>query len=306
MDLITHYYSAYGLTLGSQIPLPPLTEIEPCPVDVFIKLEKIPSTPPLQPTKIYRAGLQAEFAQTSIQELWLNWGPLLAFKVANGNEIILDTNQTDEELLSLFTLSEALGLILFQRGYFLLHGSAIQLNDKGIVFLGEPGAGKSTTVAAFAQKGVSVISDDMVCIQISKTEPPVVIPAFPQIKIWENAVNGLQLKKDGLTSVREGVNKFSWHDSSSFTEKAVPLNQIFVLTTPNEATNTYSQVPQHQIPIELLAYFPLADSMLKGEPLKNFFEKSVLMAHAVSITKMSRPADFVQLYAFVDDLKANS
>lgn len=302
MELIRYYYTAYGLIIGSEIQLPPLTEIAPKPVDVVIKRGVLPESPPLQPTKIYRAGLQANFAQNGPQQLWLHWG-ILSFMVVNGQELILDTTQTDEDLLSLFTLSEAIGLILFQRGYFLLHGSAIRLNDKGIVFLGEPGAGKSTTVAAFAQKGVSVISDDMVCIQVNKTEPSVLLPAFPQIKIWENAVDGLQLEKNGLTAVREGVNKFSWHESIVFDEKPVSLNQIFVLTAPNELTATTNQVPRHEIPIELLSYFPLADALLQGESLKDYFEKSITFAHSTPVVKMSRPADFSQLHAFVDDIK---
>ncbi|GAB4022938.1 hypothetical protein GCM10028808_71920 [Spirosoma migulaei] len=303
MELTRYYYTAYGLTIGSEIQLPPLKEVTPKPVDVVIRRGALPESPPLQPTKIYRAGLQAKFAQNGPQQLWLNWAPILSFMVVNGQELVLDTTQTDEDLLSLFTLSEALGLILFQRGYFLLHGSAIHLNGKGVVFLGEPGAGKSTTVAAFAQGGVSVISDDMVCIQVNATGPSLVLPAFPQIKIWENSVTGLQIEKDGLTAVREGVNKFSWHDSIVFNENPVTLDQIFVLTAPNELAGTSFQVPKHQIPIELISYFPLADSLLQGTPLKDYFEKSTTLAHSVPVIKLSRPADFSRLHAFVDDLK---
>lgn len=305
MEVIPYYYSAYGLTLGSEIRLPPLKKINPCLVDVLIKRAPLLPSPSLQPTKIFRAGLQATFAQNGPQQLWLSWNPLLSFMVINGKEIILDTVQRDEDVLSLFTLSEALGLILFQRGYFLLHGSAIELQGKGVVFLGEPGAGKSTTVAAFAQQGVRVISDDMVCIQVSKTEPPLILPAFPQIKIWETTVAGLQLAKNELTAVREGVNKFSWHESISFTENAVPLEQIFVLTAPNELEDAPVEVPKHQIPLELLSYFPLADALLQGEPLKDYFEKSITLAQVVPLVKISRPADFTKLRAFVNHLKTS-
>ena len=296
------FYTAYGLTIGSEIALPPLTETTPAPVDLTIKRQVLPVGSAWQSTKIHRAGLHAQFAQNGPDQLWLNWSPLAVFRATNGNELALDTSHTDEGLLSLFTLSEAIGLILFQKGYFLLHGSAIQLRNKGIVFLGEPGAGKSTTVAAFAQKNVAVLSDDMVCIRLDERGEPWLIPAFPQIKLWEKSVDGLQLAKTDLDPVREGANKFSWHDSVSFGFSPVPLAQIFVLTPPNESRAVIDLLPTSQIPVELLRYFPLADALLQGEPLKSYFEKTVAIARTTPVCRMPRPANFTALYEFVAQL----
>ncbi|QIP15390.1 serine kinase [Spirosoma aureum] len=304
MELSTYYYTAYGLSIGSEIALSQLKEIQPTAVDLVIKRGRIPQSPPLEPTKVYRSGLNAQFAQAGLGCLWLDWSPLLSFMAINGNELILDTDQTDEDLLSLFTLSEAIGLILFQKGYFLLHGSAIQLTNKGVVFLGQPGAGKSTTVAAFAQKGVPVLSDDMVCIRLQEGKTPMLIPAFSQIKIWENTVNGLNLNRTDLTPVREGLTKFSWHESVSFAQEEVPLAQIFVLESPSESENTLKPISKSQLPIELLNHFPLPDSLLTGNSLKDYFEKSILIANTTPLYKMSRPSDFVKLHQFVEYIKS--
>ncbi|GAB2560441.1 serine kinase [Spirosoma areae] len=301
-----HYYQAYGLAIGSDILLAHLNETDPAPVDLHIRQGRLPPPPPLLPTKIYRAGLQAQFAQNGPNQLWLDWSPLLSFMAINGKELILDTAQTDPDVLSLFTLSEAIGLILFQKNYFLLHGSAIRLHGKGIIFLGEPGAGKSTTVAAFAQKDIPVLSDDMVCIRLDETGQPFLIPSFPQIKIWGNTVDGLQLSKDSLTPVREGVNKFAWQQPDAFDERPVPLDRIFVLTPPQEAEHSGCQLAKSQTPIELLSYFPLADALLQGQALKNHFEQSIILANAVPVFRMSRPPDFTALHAFVDQLVCGS
>ncbi|SFC61910.1 phosphoenolpyruvate carboxykinase (ATP) [Spirosoma endophyticum] len=296
------YYTAYGLRIGSEISLPLLKEIQTDTVDLTVKFGNISEIPPLAPTKIHRAGLDAQFAQSD-GRLWLDWSPIACFMAANGNELIVDTNQTDVKILSLFILSEALGLILFQNGYLLLHGSAIQLNNKGVVFVGEPGAGKSTTVAAFAQKGVSIISDDMVCIRIDEMGKPSLIPAFPQIKIWEKSVEGLQLSKNDLNVLRTGSTKFSWHESVSFEEAAVPLEQIFILSPPKGENTEISQLDKSEGPVALLSYFPLPDLLLRGGQLKDHFEKSVTIAQTTPIFRMSRPADFAKLYAFVDYMK---
>ena len=306
MEVRLYFYKAYGLTISSEIPLPPLVEIDPTTANVFIRRGNIAVNPNLVSTKAYRAGLNAHFAQEGTGRLLLEWAPIISFLAINGEELIVDTNHPDKDTVALFTLSEAIGLLLFQRGYFLLHGGAVQVNEKGIVFLGVPGAGKSTTVAAFAQKGCKVLSDDMVCVQINKQGGPSLIPAFSQIKVWETSVDGLQLPKERLDTVREGVNKFSWHNSVFFEEDIVPLAQVFVLMPPSSSNAAIEPLPISQVPVELIGYFPLPDSLLNGLLLKEFFEKSVAVAQSVPIAKLSRPANFAALYELVDYIKTTT
>jgi hypothetical protein len=59
------------------------------------------------------------------------------------------------------------------------------------------------------------------------------IPAFPQIKIWQSSVVGLQLPKETMVPVREGVDKLSWQEAYLFEDQPVPLTQIFVLSPSN-------------------------------------------------------------------------
>ncbi|MBC3784077.1 serine kinase [Spirosoma utsteinense] len=302
---MSYYYRAYGLSIVSDFLLPPLPAGPPATVtDLTIRRGQLPARPSFVGSKAYRAGINAQFAQTEQGDLWLDWPPLISFMALNGNELIVDTTQTDDQVISLFTLSEALGLILFQKGYFLLHGSAVRIGNEGVVFLGEPGAGKSTTVAAFAGKGSRVISDDMVCIRLSMTGDHQLIPAFSQLKIWESSVIGLQLQQESMTPVREGMDKYSWHESIAFEEKAVPLKQIFVLLPPNEPGRVDSPLPSSQVPVELLHHFPLPDALLTGKGLKDYFEKSVALARTTPLFRMSRPADFAALHTFVDQLNA--
>lgn len=304
MELMPYYYKAYGLFIVSDIPLPPLRAIAPTTVDLTIRREQLPKSPPLGPTKIYRAGLNARFAQNGHDYLWLDWFPLVSFMALKGYELTIDTTQTDDDLVSLFTLSEALGLILFQKGYFLLHGSAVRIGNEGVVFVGEPGAGKSTTVAACVQKGDTVISDDMVCIQVNETSTPLLIPSFSQIKIWTTTVDGLQLHQEKMAPVREGVDKFSWQHSIRFEEDAVPLKKIFVLLPPNEPGSRTDPLPASQIPVELLRHFPLADALLNGKTLDDYFKKSISIAQNIPLFRISRPANFTALYEFIAHLKS--
>ncbi len=304
MELTPWYYKAYGLVIASELPLPPLQPVNPGVADLVIRRGQLPEAPPFGETKIVRANLNARFAQRGSNQLWLDWSPLISFMAVNGTELVVETSLTDEDLVSLFTLSEALGLILFQKGYFLLHGSAVRLGAGAVLFLGEPGAGKSTTIAAFAQKGCPVISDDMVCILPRSPGQHLIIPAFPQIKLWKSSADGLRLPKETMVPVRDGVDKFSWHDAHLFEDQPVPLKQIYVLLPPNGPGVQIEPVPISQIPVELLHHFPLADALLIGKPLKEYFEKSVVIAQRTPLSQVRRPANFALLIDFVEQLKA--
>ncbi len=304
MDLSNRFYTAYGLTIESEIALPPLVEIAPRPADLLIRKAPVRASPVAEPTKIYRAGIQAQFAQNGPELLWLFWPPSLSFMALDSRELVVETNSTDPDWVALFTLSEAIGLILFQRGYFLLHGSALNLNGQGVVFVGEPGAGKSTTAAAFAQQGHALISDDLVCIHIDEAGKPWLVPAFPQLKLWETAVDGLQVAKTELTPVREGVRKYAWSESVTFADSRVPLAQILVLQPPGSGKTEPQPLALSQVPVTLLAYFPLADALLQGHALRGHFEQSVRLAQTIPVSTVSRPEDFKRLAAFVQLLAA--
>ncbi len=63
----------------------------------------------------------------------------------------------DERQIYLVVL---LNKILFRMGYMRLHASAVALDDKVSVFIGDRGAGKSSTCAFLAGRGALVLADD--------------------------------------------------------------------------------------------------------------------------------------------------
>lgn len=62
---------------------------------------------------------------------------------------------------------------LFQRGYLVLHGSAVAYQGRAFGFLGFPGAGKSTLAAGLYMRGLSFLSDDVLVIDLSGPRPTV-------------------------------------------------------------------------------------------------------------------------------------
>ncbi len=294
-----YYFKAFGLTIQSPIPIRGLISIEKieCP-DIFVSFEKIENYPELKLTKVKRKGLTATFGMFNddTNDSYMVWENQIKFRLIDGKTMIVDTQETDLDFLSLFIVSEPLGILLFQRGDILLHASAIKLpNGDGIVFMGEPGAGKSTTAAAFVKAGCNIISDDLVSIRIIDHKP-YLIPSFPQIKLWKKSVEGLGYSYDEVERIVEGTNKFAYASETVFDIKPVLLIKIYILGADTEGI-----ISPIETPIEILKYFALPEQLLeKGIALKNYFIQTSQISGQIDIVEKSKMENFENLLNFTN------
>jgi hypothetical protein len=295
-----YFYKAFGLNIHSEIALPELSDGDSTAnADLHIQAAKF-ALPSLKNTQIYRRGVKASFGQNEENQLFLYWKGIAAFRATGGNLLWVSPETDDENLISLFTVSEALGLILFQRGYFLLHASSVMVGDEAWCFMGTPGAGKSTTAAAFIKAGCKLLSDDLTAIGFDSEGVAWVIAAYPQLKIWENTVNGLVYDKTSLQPVSEGVNKFSYQPKSGFQQEPVQLKALYFL---HKARNKKPLLPLSgpEIPIETLKNFPLPISLLNEESLKRHFLQSFQCAKSAEMWQKRRPEGFEKLEKWVNE-----
>jgi hypothetical protein len=288
-------FQAYNLTIDSDFDLGlPLSSKQS--IDFSFKPREISSSKGTK-TNIFRKGLQANLIMEA-QEMILDWPSIAKFKAIKGEVLYFQKLTKDDNVFRLFAISEALGLILQQKGYFLLHGSAVKVGDKAVVFVGVPGAGKSTTVAAFAKAGFTVLSDDMTAITFDDSGRPVVLPSYPQIKIWEESVRNLGFDPSTLEPAYEGHQKYILRQSEKFfPSKAVTLDQIIVLQKPHSKKN--QDLRPLDIPIELIKYYPLPQQLLRGLHLEQHFADSLKIASQVSVKRINRPTNYEKLQDFI-------
>jgi hypothetical protein len=129
-----------------------------------------------------------------------------------------------------------MSFILLLREIFSFHASAIGINDKAIVLVGDSGAGKSTTAAAFAKLGYPVLSDDLVALRDDR-DRCWVQPAFPMIRLWEKSVVALFGRTDALPEIVP--NRPLWNkqylnlerDGYQFQDKELSLGGIYFLSS---------------------------------------------------------------------------
>jgi hypothetical protein len=130
-----------------------------------------------------------------------------------------------------YLVGPVLGLLLRLRGITCLHASAVALEDRGVVFVGAEGAGKSTTAAAFALEGHSVLSDDVVALAENGSEF-LVLPAYPHLCLWPESVNMLFGAPDALPHFTKNWEKqrlFLGEGQTKFENRTVPLGAVYFL-----------------------------------------------------------------------------
>lgn len=290
-------YLAFGLTIETAINFTGILPASTAPPDVWID-EGVVLEKAGQQTRLQRRGIRATFGRTATN-IVLNWKGVGAFSMSGGSRIVYQNQGADEGTLRLFLLSEVMGVILYQRGLFLLHASAVSVHNEALLFMGVPGAGKSTTATAFGKAGHTVLTDDLVAVQFVDSKP-YVIPAFSQYKVWRNALNGLQIDTYGLAPSFEGADKFLiTQPIETFPEKPVPLRQLTILHAPTARIKDASIKPS-RAPVELLKHFPLPIQLLTPDYLQQHFGQSLQIAQTTPICQMKRPRNFKALENYVD------
>lgn len=297
------FYKAYGLNIQSQFFIPELPQIQNQEEksDVYIQKNTI-QPPTLEFTSIKRQGIAAAFGGSS-QEACLHWQGIATLLAKDGCNLIVEpgSHNIDPQLLNLYILSEALGLILYQKGFFLLHASAVKIGERVVIFAGSPGAGKSTTATAFAKYGYTVLADDMVAMKLDKTGQVMVYPGFPQIKIWPSTAKGLGYNLSALPTLFSGSRKRVIRQRENFPVEPFPLANIFLLEageklniTPMEGTDAF---------FNLIRFFPLPSNILQGDTRKKHLQQCIQILKRVDIYKLENPKNFQTISKLIDWIK---
>lgn len=220
----THHYRAFGLAIASDMALPELVPAPPGPADVAIRVVHTgrdfpdPAAP-----GTFRFGEPDAF---------LLYPQIGAFRIAAPGLIEVEPRPGGDPALVAFPLlGPVMALLLQARGAFLLHGSALAAADgTAFAFLGDKGAGKSTTAAAFLRAGHALLTDDIIAIDGLETGTGRISPAFPQVKLTDAASAALA---GGDLGVRPDVplvrDKRRFLVGSGFASEAFPPAHFFLL-----------------------------------------------------------------------------
>jgi hypothetical protein len=215
-------YSAFGLTIASDLPLVDLLPGSGAP-DVIVSITgRTEGTPSDSWSVVASPGLASGTAPGAGR-----------FVVREGREITLEPYaDADARALRLAVVGPLLGVILTQRGHFVLHASTVAVNGQAVAFAGPSGRGKSTLAAAFTRAGHPLIADDMTLIHLSHDQPsphPMVQPGFPRVKLWPDSAEALAHEVSTLPLIHPERTKRSVQTADVFHSSALPLKRCYLL-----------------------------------------------------------------------------
>jgi hypothetical protein len=132
-----------------------------------------------------------------------------------------------------FLLGSVFGALLHQRGLLPLHASAIETRQGAVAFAGPVGFGKSTLAAVFHRRGYRILADDVCAVSLSVNGTPLVMPAYPQLNLWADALEKVGSTKENLRRTRVLTEKYGLPVSTQFSASSVPLYAVYELCTTN-------------------------------------------------------------------------
>jgi hypothetical protein len=270
------YYRVYGLTFRSDCELPGLDPIpETSAVDYSLRFDDKTDWFETLRRECHRAcyisSWRLKCGRTVVEVCRTEDCRKFFFRFCDGIEFIVDRERENiwVDGLRNASLQAAVHHLLFSLPGFLLglrksacmHGAAIRRGDGAIALLGGSNSGKSVLSAHMATRGIEVLSDELVALDVIDGDV-LVYPGYPWICLRPESLPWLQ-----TASMNAGQIGSKWHyldeayvtwdlrrtDGRSQSRKR-KLDAIYLLT-PVEDSNcepAIEQVPQHQALIALM------------------------------------------------------
>ena len=285
-----HAYQAYGLSIRSTIELPELRSAGSI-ARADLSIHSGPVTGPELGERFSR------LAWTEAGDACLAFREAGAFLVRGGREITADpAPQADESVLRLYLLGPVLAMALHQRGWLILHASAVAINGRVTAFLGGSGWGKSTMAAALQQRGHPLVADDFIAVPVGPAAGAElrVYPGFPQLKLWPAAAASLGADVDQLPRLHPGFEKRAQRLSGGFAQAALPLEHLYVLAEGEPAG--IQPLDKQAALVELVRHSYMSQSLPAGNAAGHLRQCAALLG-GVRLSRLQRPLSLPDLPA---------
>jgi hypothetical protein len=286
--LSPYAYQAYGLIIYSALELPELmpAPARPQTADLTITLGTV-SVPEGKPGPRFAVGAAGE--------LYQNFPDAGAFRMRAGAEIVVDPNEgVTGDALRLYLLGPALALALHQRGWLMLHASAVAIGEQAVAFLGGSGWGKSTMAGVLRQRGHALVADDFVAVPAESKagRPPSVYPGFPQLKLWPEAAALLGADESDLRRLHPDFDKRAQRLTGGFAQAALPLGRLYVLAEGE--TIAIEQLDKQAALVELVRHSYVANALPRLDAAEHLRQCAGLLRHT-PLYRLQRPRSLALL-----------
>ncbi len=211
-----------------------------------------------------------------------------------------------------FLLGPVMGIALRVRGTTCLHASAVEIRGSAVAFLGEMGAGKSTTAAIFARNGHAVLTDDIVALE-KCGDAFFARSSYPFLNLLPDAMALVFGTGDGRCSTDPEVEKTQVMLDGRvlrFESRLLVLDRVYILERASETTAaTILPVRPQEALIELSSQ-TYANKILDQQMRAREFQMLGELVRNVPVRRLITPANGLginNLYrAIIQDVSSNA
>jgi hypothetical protein len=235
--------SIYGLGVVANSAIPGVPASTIASEDICISFGSLPAwlheASDTQIETSYIADYKSEYGEPVLRVFRVRDGRYYRFRYADETEFVVDNAGTEvwaawREPLTLedtatYLLGPVMGFVMLLRGVVCLHASAVAIGNEAIALLGPAGSGKSTTAAAFAERGYSVLAEDVVTLD-DRGDQFLVRPGYPCIRLWPAAVKALYGSETHLPKLTPNWDKCYLDLSDNFQHEPLRLAAIYYLS----------------------------------------------------------------------------
>ncbi len=229
--------------------------------------------------------------QVNQHEFALQVAGVGSFYARDGKEVEYFTEpDADPDWVKLYLNGQVLVALLHQRKTLNFHASSFVFKRRGIMLLGETGAGKSSVTTSFVLEGAGFLSDDLTPIVFNKSKP-YIKPLRKAIKLREHTIDQLDIGSHNLTDAETGTGKQYLHIGHS-DAKDFPLHSVFIIEIGDTKTPEF-YTPEPAQKFALLRSEICSWEILAGMPETEatYLEQVLQIVQTVNIVKVVRPAD---------------
>jgi len=228
----------HGLVVRADVTLPGIGHTDAAEPDVVLELvDALPA--PIAARVRYRAGAADDVgARVEIVD---DVRGHVAFRYGDGSAIDVDPRVRPARIraaiapgqvledLTAYLYGPVLGFLLRARGQLALHASCVRIHGGAVLIAGDAGAGKSTTAAALATRGYTVLSDDLTALTLDDAAATA-WPAFDHLRLWPASAPLVLGGASSLERITPTWDKRRFPlDDSAFAEAPCPVRAVVVL-----------------------------------------------------------------------------
>lgn len=236
-------YGIFNIALDSDIPLPELPEVELAKSIIRIQAGEDASCIPAQPEWFHHwetpEGEVSILCAKLTDAYLLRFPKLVDFTISMSCDTVLYFAKPDIPVATIrhLLLDQVVPRILGQRGYLILHASAVVMpGGQAIAFLGHSGRGKSTLASSFHHHGARLITDD--CLLLEEVGGHIVaIPNYYGLRLFTDSATAIFGEQSGDSPVAHYTTKKRLQLSSkgrADSKAASRLTTVFLLADAGE------------------------------------------------------------------------